>query len=582
MSKFFITNKTDIFLNVKESVESSEYKTAFTYNRGGISVLTTKKLTIDNQNGLEVKDGFVVVTGTLAWKEGDPINPDTLLKIHNVFNADVNYIRQNSIGNYSASIYKNDVLYIFGEIAGFYNIYYYNEGNDWLISNSLYDIMSILRGHLTINKLALIEATVQDGILLDDTYFNEVHRLSGFNYLKITSNSFEVIEEDHFYPIALGTIDEKVKKYSHLSSSYAKKIYSAYGTPAISMTGGLDARMVLSSFLSADVKPELYYGTGDSFITNTYNADKEIDKIFSENFRLIFHDESWATPDPMDKYWDRYLKLYGFYYDTYAGSDAFLESLKKNPCKIFNFGYCGELLRNLPWIEARNKETFSLDEYINELYVTDTVMQEIINPEDYLAYIKSKYLKICNHYNLNIENIANEDIFYLSLERRKSADAAILNHVNYIKFCSYMLGEYDHLRAGRVTCREAENSGFMLRCLFELKPEVLDVPVFSHCTTREFHRESMSLESQIKPLSKKKKIKNMIKKLLPGLVGIYLKVRGERRYWRFECDENLYKYALSLYDKYDTYGILHRNKFDDARRLINYVMKVYALRNLNA
>ena len=579
MSKFFITNNSEFFHKVKKRGENSPYSIAFEYEGNGIYAISSKKLTIDNQNGIQCENGFIIVTGTMAWGAGSAINMQTLQKIHQSFHCDINNIRQHSIGNFAVSIMKEGVLYVFGEIAGFYNIYFYNTGHNWLISNSLYDMAAVLNDKLTLNKLALIESTVQDGILLGDTYYNEIHRLSGFNYLKIKEGELELIEEEKMYPMAKGTLDEKVEKYKNLSKLYGGKMASAYGRPCISMTGGLDARMVLSSYMAAGVKPELYYGTGNSFITNTYHEDKEIDKVFSQKFGLIFHDESWETPEPIDKYWEKYLDLYGFFYETYAWSDKIFESIKKTPCQLFTFGYCGELLRSLPWIEASKKDFFTLEEYLNDFYLPNNVMCEIIPIDEYRKYIRTKYLKICKLYHLDINHIANEDIFYLSLERRKSADAVMLNLVNFMKYCSYSLGQYEHLCAGRITCEEAENSSFMLHCLDALYPSVLEVPVFSHCTFRKFNRETMSLSPQNRTLLWRELIKFM-KKNIPWLFDFIKRIIRNGGSWKSQGTEED-KYILSLYGKYDEYGVFNSDKFDDKRRLVSCVMKMYALASLN-
>ena len=285
MSKFFLTNNIVYYQQIKQRVEHSEYKLSFSYTDDGIYALATKKLSINNVNGLKNKEGFVIVTGTMAWEAGSPINIDTLSRIYKQFDGNINIIQNSGIGNYAVSVYKNNVLYVFGEISGFYNIFYYEFQGDWLISNSLYDLAVILSGKLTLNKLALIEAIVQDGILLSDTFFEEIKRLSGFNYIKIKEGRLDIVEEKHLYPLVLNcSTEEKVKRYASLSTAYGKKMAAAYGAPCISMTGGLDARIVLSTYLSAGVKPHLYYGTGNSFITNTFNKDKEIDLLLSKNF----------------------------------------------------------------------------------------------------------------------------------------------------------------------------------------------------------------------------------------------------------------------------------------------------------
>lgn len=581
MSKFFITNNSVLFKKIQENVDHSEYKTAFQYSKGDVYAITTKKLAFDNQNGTERGGGFAVVTGTMAWREGEPVNAVTLEDVFDSFNGDVDSIRQNAIGNYAASIYKDGVLLVFGEVSGFYNIYYYNVDNTWLVSNSLYEMAVLLREKLTIDTMNIIESTMQDGILWGGTYFHQITRLNGFDHIKIDRNGFRHVIKNYNYPLALSKLEEKVRRYKELSISYAHNMAKAYGKPTIAMTGGLDARMVLASNLAAEQKPDIYYGTGNSFITNTHEEDKQIDEIYSSKFGLNFQKVSWDTPDYINRFWDKYLNLYGFQYELYAASDSVMESMLKSNNQMFQHGQGGELLRNLPWIESRSIDYFTLDEYLMDFYVTPRVRKDVIKVDEYIKHIRGKLEQICKYYDLDINHIANEDVFFLSLERRKTADAIVINCVNFMKYCSYQLVEYENMKVARVGCKDMENSKYMLLCLDAICPDILDVPVFSHQTMREFHRETMSLSSQVKPTTNKEKIKKFVKRYLPLLVKIHHRVNGVKRIWRFDEDGKYYKQTLSLYNEYDNYRLLNYNEIEDARRLVHYVMKVYALNSLN-
>jgi hypothetical protein len=343
------------------------------------------------------------------------------------------------------------------------------------------------------------------------------------------------------------------------------------------MTGGLDSRLVFASFLAAGAKPQLYYGTGDTFITNTFKEDKDINIAFANKFGLSFHDADWSTPEPMDKYWDKYLDLYGFYYQTYGASDKFMESTMYDSMKLFTLGYSGELLRTPSWIEGRGRDFFTLDEYLNEFYITLAERIEIVDIDEYIPFIRSKLLRICDYYHLDINHIANEDFFYLTLEKRKHGSSVVLNQVNLMKYCSYTLVEYEHLLAGRVTCEEADNSRFMLHCLYSMKPEVLDVPVFSRCRMREFYPETMSLNSQITPLTTCEKIKKNLKIIFPWLVRVRVKIFGVRRLWRSPKDENVYQYVFAICNQLDHYNLFYKDKINDARRTLRYIMTEYAI-----
>jgi len=61
-------------------------------------------------------------------------------------------------------------------------------------------------------------------------------------------------------------------------------IATVFNSHTISMTGGLDARMIFSSMLANNVKPNLVYGVGNTLLTNTKDRDLEINKLYTEKF----------------------------------------------------------------------------------------------------------------------------------------------------------------------------------------------------------------------------------------------------------------------------------------------------------
>ncbi|MGL5058021.1 MAG: hypothetical protein ACRC6A_11750 [Fusobacteriaceae bacterium] len=56
----------------------------------------------------------------------------------------------------------------------------------------------------------------------------------------------------------------------------SEMVVKNYKNVATNMTGGLDSRMVLASYLAIGAKPILLYGIGNSFSTNTYKEDLKI------------------------------------------------------------------------------------------------------------------------------------------------------------------------------------------------------------------------------------------------------------------------------------------------------------------
>ena len=76
MSKFFITNNSELFKKVKRTINESEYQTSFFYEVDNTYAISTRKLAFDNQNGVELDKGFTIVTGTMAWQDGEYKNAD--------------------------------------------------------------------------------------------------------------------------------------------------------------------------------------------------------------------------------------------------------------------------------------------------------------------------------------------------------------------------------------------------------------------------------------------------------------------------------------------------------------------------
>lgn len=576
MSKFFITNKKSLFLNIKKREEASPFEICF-INEGEIYGLTTKKLKVDHVNGKKVGDGFVAVTGTMVWGEGKRVDEEILRTIWNGYNGDKQNIRKSCIGNYAVSILKDNIGSVFSDLSGFYNIYYYCKDEVWAISNSLYDLYAILKPELSYDLLSIAEFMSQSSILNGDTIFKEIKRLRGYDYLNFSQNRIECIVDDYQYPLAEGEFNEQVRAYVNFSKDYADKTFKAFGTPTISMTGGLDARMLLASYLSIGIKPDLYYGKGNTFLTNTFDQDLEIDRLYSKKFGLQLFEECWDTPEPFNKFWDKYLDYFGFSYDIYASSDGVMESVFNNPNNYFILGEGGEMLRNLPWVDNRGKEFFALDDYLNEYYAPQGLRESIVDEDNFMKHIRNKYLDICNYYHLDPNHIATRDVFLLCLEHRKTADSQTLNWMNYVRYDSVQMVQYEGLVAARLNYKDTANAKFMLYCQDLMYPEILDVPVFSRCKLREFNREKMAIDFKATFVQT---LKGKIRNSLPGFFSFVRKCFYKDMMQKNPVNEKIYKDSLCLYNKLNPLDVFNIERFSDKRDFVKYVMFLYAINKL--
>lgn len=110
------------------------------------------------------------------------------------------------------------------------------------------------------------------------------------------------------------------QELSSLIKKYTKIIADVFPNIKINMTGGLDSRLVLAAFLSVGKKPELVYGVGNDYLTNTKNEDLETNKILAKKFNLKLTVLDWTInkgPDIKERY--HLYNRYGQYLELYHG-----------------------------------------------------------------------------------------------------------------------------------------------------------------------------------------------------------------------------------------------------------------------
>ena len=329
MSKFFLTNSNKYYQKAIETIKLSDFLLSFSKQINGVYACATKKLLIEHQNSVDIGDDFVMTNGTLLYKENN--STATWELIYDDYSYDIEKMRNQSCGNYAVCIKKGDNIDVWGEEFGGYDIYYYYDNGCYMVSNSLYDLAKTLRDKISVNKLNLVEEAANNTILCGETFFNEIKRLSGSQYIHIElkTNKFEVHDLPISYPIQKESVEDCAIKVADTLKNKAHCIYQALGNPAINMTGGLDARISLASYLSVGAKPFLNYGVGNSGLTNTKNEDLKIDLEFRNRYGLDLRIGSWKTSPIIDKYWNYYCSKYGFYSCVYTASKDVMEYFER-------------------------------------------------------------------------------------------------------------------------------------------------------------------------------------------------------------------------------------------------------------
>lgn len=533
------------------------YTISGTINCENYSFLSFHKLSFKNENFLMVGEDFVAVMGTMVYNK--TIGSELLNNLYADFSGDICEVRNKSLGSYCVIIKKNNELYIFGEENYLYNIYFYGSNDTWIISNSFLDINQVCDNKLQIDKYNLLELAFNTYVLNNETIFNGVKRLCGNEYLRIDLNtcmiSTEEINIQWGYNIQ-NDYRESVTKFSQKLIETTRTICDAFGSPAICMTGGLDSRISIASILRNNVKPSLYYGVGNSILTDTKDMDLKINQIYSKKFGLPLSIMDWSTSLPLDDSWKLFLERYSESFMQYNASICILTSLEQIPNQYMTFGYFGELYRNISWIENLKSGSFTLDEYIDSYFMKCVSFDELVKSTnvsygDFRTHIKNKFLVLCDRYKLDPDNISVDEYRYLYLEYLRLGCSIMLNLINKMRYCSYLISEDDVYKNSTIKCEDTKGAKFMLDSLENIYRDVLDIPFFTHCELRSYNPKKKHLDppksETLKKITNKSKF---IVKYIPRDFKLWVLRTFVTHDSKAAKDETSNKFINDMIDKY--------------------------------
>lgn len=512
MSKFILSNNINIVQQIIDDSCSAGFEVSGKIN-GQINYISFYKLSCKNCNFYAIGNDFISVVGTFIYKGKH--GQEALLAIYEDFSANINAIRDKVIGNCAFIIKKGRSLYVFGEYFGFYDIFYYYKNGLFIISHDLYDLYKGITD-LKINKLNMLEHLALGVNYCGETFFDDVYRLQDNETLIINTSTGSLEKSSlnvNWKNSGSMSYDECVSKISSSLKSIGKTFFDNFGTPALSSTGGLDNRLNLAIFLAIGARPDLYYGVGNSGATNTFSGDLKVNQEFEKSFGTKLNQVSWNNSTPIDKDWEELKNKYGFSSVCYGGARDFFEAYKQIPNSTILFGYMGELYRNLDVWEKRKFKPMSLDEYI-EKYLISEFMHNGTKLFDEIADIKNhlyeKLLEVCKKWSINPSMISANDDFFLNLERRRCSDIAILNLMNYHHNCSYIFAQHNVFQIlANVDSVAKKQYKFQLDLLKSIYPEVLSVPIFSHCRFQKY-------DSLNNTLSDYKSLYRILKSMIPN------------------------------------------------------------------
>lgn len=495
LSKFLLSNSTDKYNRLKNHFIQYGFGIPIEYKFNDINISFFNKINIENTEQDNVffhNEDFVTSVGTLIYN--GVTNLSAYKSIYKDFTSmnDINNIRKKALGAYTLIIKKDKKIHIFTDESAVHNTYYL-ENEEWVITNTFYHIAKVTE-HLEINNDEIIEYCFQNTIIGNQTLFKNIKKLDERSCIFIDSLDVKVnvIDVESILSDNVLSINDFASKLKSISKIYSESL----GQPTISMTGGLDSRLVLSSIISNNVSPNLIYGVGNSHLTNTLKKDLTINKRIAKKFNLNLYIMDWSDMYPYDKDWIFNLEKYGELFVLYGSNTNIFDELNdytKNN-KLILFGYFGEMLRSIDWIDTIKNEYFTIEEFVN-LYINNNIPKSPMDSSDFRKYLIEKFKKYCFLLEINPSKIHKNNFTKIHYLYRKEADTKLCNFVNLYSYSGIFLSNYKLL--SHMLYMDYENkkqSSFVINVIYRLEKKLLDIPLLSHTKVSKINVENYSVK----------------------------------------------------------------------------------------
>lgn len=588
MAKFFFSTNTKISNQILEHCKKQKFDISFNEENESKYIFSFYKKNIQDENFFEDGNGLIIGIGSIIYNNS--ANTEALQNILEDFHSknDIEKIKRDILGNYSILIKKHDRIYIFNDASHSIPIYYFAKEHEIIVGNDLYDLSKNIAPYkkITLNEENFLEGIFQNAILGKRTMFNEINKLLGHEFIEINPNNKTIQihqqKNEEKFELNGGPRETQVKEYANLILSRTEQIVKYFKRIGIFMTGGLDSRVTLAAFLNAGIKPVLFYGIGNSPITNTKSEDYNIVKKIAERYDLQLITMDWKSPVPIDKYWSEMTEKYGFFTDIYSGTKNVINEINKiRNVDFFEFGYMGESIRNNKWIDNLNKDILSISQLSN-IYLNKYNHGIIKNHNKIQKNIEKEFEELKTRFQLNRKSVTKEEYQIFDNEYRKLADTRLLNFVNKYMYSISIAGQMDVIRyMGKIPYDYKMNNSFSIDVIKFIYSDLLNLPILTHgkpMILNEFDESKLDIE---KRRSLRFSIKQLILKNKP-LLKLSLRIKLllfpflDKEKFDIQLRTNYIKiYLFKTYRKYNKKGIKSL-----AYASVPYIARYYLMRTI--
>ena len=576
MSRIIITNSNEYFYELNNMNENCGLRLSGSIS-DTICFTNYKKINVDNENFVEMLDGFIGVAGTLVYK-GHFGSGSLEMMYEDYVARGIEYVRAHAFGTYVVAIQHGQELDLFIDESGNYAIYYYKKDGVYLITNLLYHIKKVTGD--SIDSVTLIEELNEYCILDNRTYLSSTNRLMGNELISINSEINEIIITNvnmNEYTLGECSFEENVDVLAETIKKYAAVEKLISDNKVIFMTGGMDSRLTLAGDLAIDYVPVLANWQGSPIYMNTKYDDHVVcEKIAKEkNLEYISIDVSGDEPHAID---ESMLQLLGEYATIYGNNLKWHKIFRSINNYFYDFGYFGETLKEWMPLNLSYHEKYTLDDYADlylgrQKHIYTNVSKEMV--QEYREVILEKLRKICKDHKIDCNNLSKEDCMLLYYYYRTHADTKMVNFANVYGYSINLYAQKELIDYINQTPYKFKESGRLnLALTKKLCETLLEIPYFSHCHYMNYISEKMilddptvtSISSRIK-MALPKSLKMLIKKMLGRNCNQNDNLEVVNRFnlreinveWLPGVNENTYSSVGEYKAYYDYYIMLKQN-----------------------
>lgn len=462
------------------------------------TVATYKKLKVDTQNCYINEDDFIMAVGTFLYEK--EMGESALRNIlTNIELDNINEIRKRICGTFCMVVKKAGRLCVFTDNAGYYQIYYHIENEkDIVLTNTYYHIARVM-DNVEVDIDVWMELVLGSEMIRNEAVFKDIYRLKPYEVLEY---DFEkLIWETK--KISTDIEDIKGDFWDDIRETY-KVIADNIETHAVWCTAGQDSRGSLALLSSAGITPELYYGEGDSRITNTKEKEKEIVKSIAERFNYKFSLMNWCDSD--NENIEEYINKYGEHVRLYTFNKNVFNELEHNiNTKCLHTGILGANTFRIPDTSITEyKNEFTIDECIDDLGVGKVIQKSCKNWKQHREVIKERVENELQRLNINGNKMTKLDYCKITSYGRNDK---LNNLFNMYAFCFPMLPEKKYEQYVLDLPYEKKiYSNFLLEGIYKLNKQLFEIPIISHHVLRYIDKDNLEIRNEQKGVEKIRKL----------------------------------------------------------------------------